>query len=126
MAAIKFVDLFTYASISILNPQIGWISGLDSSNIYVGYSVQVFLAVAVVCISVPFGIRGIMLIFQDRLGLTENRLPAVFPHPMFFFVTLYKAIILALFNLVSQTFLSTFNCNWTGAQPYTLIEDTSI
>lgn len=63
MAAIKFVDIYTYVSISILNPSIGWIADISSNNIYIGYSVQVFLAVAVVGISVPFGIRGIMLIF---------------------------------------------------------------
>jgi len=101
MAAIKFVDIFTYVSISILNPQIDWLGGFSSSNLYLDYSLQVFLAIGVVCISVPFGIRGIMLIFEDRLGLTENRLPAVFPHPMFFFVIFYKLITLALFNTIS-------------------------
>ena len=121
MAGIKFVDLFTYASVTILNPHTGWISDLSTNNVLLAYTVQAFIAVGVVAISVPFGIRGIMLIFEDRLGLTENRLPAGFPHPMFFFVIFYKLIVLALFNIVSQTFLSTFNCNWTQTQPYTLI-----
>jgi hypothetical protein len=126
MAAVKFVDIFTYISISILNPQVGWISDLTASNVYLSYTVQLFLAVGVVCVSVPFGIRGIMLIFEDRLGLTENRLPAAFPHPMFIFVIFYKLIILALFNIIAQTFLATFNCNWTESQPYVLLDDPSI
>jgi hypothetical protein len=46
---------------------------------------------------------------------------------MFFFTFFYKLLILALFNIVSQTFLNTFNCNWTSAtQPYTLIDDSSV
>lgn len=127
MAGVKFIDIFTYVSVSILNPQIGWLSDLTSSNLYLPYYLQVFLAVGVVAVSVPFGIRGIMLIFEDRLGLTENRLPATFPHPMFIFTLFYKLIVLALFNIVSQTFLDTFNCNWTSdIQPYKLVDDTSI
>lgn len=127
MAAVKFIDLFTYASVSIMNPQIGWLQGLESSNLYLNYYVQLFLAVGVVGISVPFGVRGIMLIFEDRLGLTENRLPASFPHPMFFFTLFYKLMILSLFNIVSQTFLTTFNCDWTSATyPYTLKDDPSV
>lgn len=63
MAGAKLLDLFTYVTVSILNPQIGWISGLTSSNLYLNYYVQTYLAVGVIAISVPFGIRGIMLIF---------------------------------------------------------------
>lgn len=63
MAAVKFVDIFTYVSISVLNPQIGWLDGLTSNNLYLNYFYQIYLAVAVVAVSVPFGIRGIMLIF---------------------------------------------------------------
>lgn len=70
MAVFKFLDLYTYATISIMNPSIGWISGLTSSNLYISYGVQTYLAAAIVGVSVPLGIRGIMLIFEDRLGLT--------------------------------------------------------
>lgn len=28
MAAVKFIDLFTYVSVSVMNPRIGWIDGL--------------------------------------------------------------------------------------------------
>lgn len=62
------------------------------------------------------GIKGIQYIFQDRLGLTNTRVPAVFPHPMFFFTFIYKLLILSLFNTVIMTLLSTFVCNW--ADPY--------
>jgi hypothetical protein len=95
-----------------MDSKVGWISSLTSSNLLIDYKIQTYLAMAAVAISVPFGIKGIMLIFEDRLGLTENRLPATFPHPMFFFTFLYKLMILSLFNTVTQTFLNTFNCNW--------------
>lgn len=46
---------------------------------------------------------------------------------MFFFTLFYKLMILSLFNMVSQTFLTTFNCNWTSdTQPYTLKDDPSV
>lgn len=46
---------------------------------------------------------------------------------MFFFTFIYKLMILSLFNIITQTFLDTFNCNWTASTPpYTLIDDTSI
>lgn len=70
MAGVKFIDIFAYVSVSIMNPQIGWIENPDASNLYLSYYVQIFIAVGVVVVSVPFGIRGIMLIFEDRLGLT--------------------------------------------------------
>ena len=127
MAVFKILDLYTYASFSIMDPKIGWLSNLTSSNLIISYKVQIYLAIGAVAISVPFGIKGIMLIFEDRLGLTENRLPAAFPHPMFFFTFLYKLMILSLFNTVTQTFLDTFNCNWqTTTTTYTLVDDTSI
>lgn len=71
MAIFKALDLYTYVNISITNPKIGWIAGLTSgSNLYFSYSLQTYFAAGVVAISVPLGIRGIMLIFEDRLGLT--------------------------------------------------------
>jgi hypothetical protein len=71
MAAFKAIDVYTYISISVMNPQLNWLSSYGaSSNLYLDYSVQTYLAAAVVLISVPLGIRGIMLIFEDRLGLT--------------------------------------------------------
>lgn len=46
---------------------------------------------------------------------------------MFFFTFIYKLLILSLFNLITQTFLDSFNCNWTSlTTPYTLIDDTSV
>jgi len=42
---------------------------------------------------------------------------------MFFFTFIYKLIILSLFGIVTQTFLDTFNCNWTAdSPPYTLYD----
>ena len=76
MAVFKILDLYTYASFSIMDPKIGWLSNLTSSNLIISYKVQIYLAIGAVAISVPFGIKGIMLIFEDRLGLTEIRLPA--------------------------------------------------
>lgn len=128
MAVFKLVDLYTYLSISIMNPNIKWLSSYgSSSNLYIDYTIQTYAATVIVLISVPLGIRGIMLIFEDRLGLTENRLPAAFPHPMFFFTFIYKLMILSLFNIIIQTFLNTFNCNWmSSTTPYYLIDDTSV
>ena len=63
MGGVKLLDIFTYVSISLLNPKIGWISDLSANNLFLPYSVQIFLAVGIVGISVPFGIKGIMLIF---------------------------------------------------------------
>lgn len=128
MAVFKLVDLYTYISISIMNPKLNWLSSYSSSsNLYLNYSLQTYAAAAIVMISVPLGVRGIMLIFEDRLGLTENRLPAAFPHPMFFFTFIYKLMILSLFNIITQTFLDTFNCNWTSSTiPYYLNDDTSV
>jgi len=46
---------------------------------------------------------------------------------MFFFTTVYKLVILSLFNIISQTFLVSFNCNWsTNSPPFTLYDDTSV
>lgn len=46
---------------------------------------------------------------------------------MFIFTLFYKGIVLALFNIVTQTFLVTFDCNWTSqSQPYLLVDDPSI
>lgn len=71
MAAFKLIDIFTYVSISIMNPQLNWLSSYStSSNLYIDYSIQTYLAAAIVLISVPLSIRGVMLIFEDRLGLT--------------------------------------------------------
>ena len=123
MALLKIVDIYTYVSLSIMDPQIGWISGYAYSNLYLSYNLQTFIAIGVVAISVPFSIRGIMFIFEDRLGLTENRLPAEFPHPMFFFTFIYKLMILSLFNIITQTFLDTFKCNWTSSSSTYYLND---
>ncbi len=47
---------------------------------------------------------------------------------MFFFTFIYKLMILSLFNAITQTFLDTFNCNWTSSSTttYVLNDDTSI
>lgn len=46
---------------------------------------------------------------------------------MFFFTFIYKLMILSFFNIVTQTFLDTFNCNWTTTTyVYTLSDDSSI
>lgn len=64
MAAFKLIDIYTYVSISIMNPQLNWLSSYStSSNLYLNYSIQTYLAAAIVLISVPLGIRGVMLIF---------------------------------------------------------------
>lgn len=63
MAVFKLADLYTYVSISLMNPAIGWLPSYDSSNLYVSYSLQTYAAAAITIISVPLGIRGIMLIF---------------------------------------------------------------
>ncbi len=127
MAIFKLLDLFNYVSLSIMNPSIGWVSGMTNSQLYLGYSLQTYVAAAIAAVSVPLGIRGIMLIFEDRLGLTETRMPASFPHPMFIFTFLYKLLILSLFGIITKTFLATFNCDWTATNSiYTLVADSSI
>jgi hypothetical protein len=64
MAVFKLVDLYTYVSISLMNPAIGWLPSYgSSSNLYLAYSLQTYAAAAITLISVPLGIRGIMLIF---------------------------------------------------------------
>lgn len=64
MAVFKLLDVYTYLSISIMNPAIGWLSSYSSSsNLYLSYSLQTYAAAAITLISVPLGIRGIMLIF---------------------------------------------------------------
>jgi hypothetical protein len=70
IAAFKLLDIYSYINVSLSNPQIGWISGMNSSNLYLSYNVQSFIAYGVTLICVPFGVKGIMLIFEDRLGLT--------------------------------------------------------
>jgi hypothetical protein len=72
MAIFKFLDLYTYVGISLFNPQIGWLpqSLANSSNLYFSYPIQLYLAMAIAVVCIPLGIRGIMLIFEDRLGLT--------------------------------------------------------
>lgn len=63
MAVLKILDLYSYLSLSIMNPQIGWISNLTSSNLYFDYNIQTYISMVIVGISVPLGIKGIMLIF---------------------------------------------------------------
>jgi hypothetical protein len=64
MAAFKLIDLYTYVSISIMNPKLNWLSSYSSSsNLYLDYSIQTYGAAVIVLISVPLGVRGIMLIF---------------------------------------------------------------
>jgi hypothetical protein len=47
---------------------------------------------------------------------------------MFFFTFIYKLMILSLFNIITQTFLDTFNCNWTSSSStiYLLNDDPTI
>jgi len=65
MAIFKLLDLYTYVGISLFNPQIGWLSNSSSnpSNLYFSYPIQLYLATAIAVVSIPLGIRGIMLIF---------------------------------------------------------------
>lgn len=63
MAAFKLVDLYVYLSVSIMNPQVGWLSLSRINNLYTLFSIQVYAALGVALISIPMGIRGIMLIF---------------------------------------------------------------
>ena len=57
------LDIYTYINFSISDPKIGWVGGLSSSNLLMDYKIQTYLAMGAVAISVPFGIKGIMLIF---------------------------------------------------------------
>lgn len=82
------------------------------SIIIIEYRYQFYICLGLVVISIGVGIKGISYILEDRLGLTETRVPASFPHPMFFFTTIYKLLILALFNTMILTLLTTFMCNW--------------
>ena len=72
------------------------------------------------------GIQAIRLILQDRLGLTETRTPAYFPHQMYFFTTIYRLMILSLFSTISITLLSTFSCSWTSGTSFLLSDDSNL
>ena len=70
MAVFKLVDLYTYLEISIRDPQIGWIDGISFSILFFEYRIQLYIALALILVTVPLGIYGIKLILEDRLGLT--------------------------------------------------------
>ena len=112
IALFKLADLYTYLEITINNPKIGWQDYMAFSTLILDYRIQFYISLSLVVVSVVVGLRGISFILQDRLGLTETRIPAGFPHPMFFFTTIYKLLILSLFNTQIMTLLSTFMCNW--------------
>jgi hypothetical protein len=104
-----------YLEITIMNPNVGWQSFTTFSILLIDYRIQLYIAFGLVLLCSVLGIRGIAYIFEDRLGLTEARIPAAFPHPMFFFTVVYKLLILSLFNTIVRTLMSTFACDWTLA-----------
>ena len=57
------------------------------STLIINYRIQSYISLSLVVVSVVVGLRGISFILQDRLRLTEKRIPARFPDPMFFFTT---------------------------------------
>lgn len=113
MAVFKLADLYTYLEITLRDPQVGWYDGAQFSFLYIDYKYQLYLCLALAFITVPMGIKGISFISEDRLGLTEARVPAGFPHPMFFYTVIYKILVLSLFVTISSTLLVTFSCTWT-------------
>ena len=115
VAAFKLADLYTYIEITLFNFSINWQNLREFTILLFDYRVQLYIAFALVGICLVFGVKGIQYILEDRLGLTETRIPAQFPHPMFFFTVLYKLLVLASFNTIVMTLFSTFACNWTTA-----------
>jgi hypothetical protein len=97
-----------------MNPAVGWQSYRSFGILLIQYKIQLYASFVLVLICAVLGMKGIQYIFEDRLGLTENRVPAVFPHPMFFFTFIYKLLILLLFDTIIITLLSTFMCDWTS------------
>ena len=105
-----------------MNPAIGWQGSRFFTYLIIEYRIQLYLVLGLVLVSFLLGVRGIRYIFEDRLGLTEARIPAGFPHPMFFFTFIYKLLILSLFNTVIITLFSTFVCDWnSSSQTYNLL-----
>lgn len=113
MAIFKLSDLYAYLQITLNDSQVQWFSGAKFSFLYIDYKYQLYACLALIFITVPLGLKGISFIFEDRLGLTEARVPAGFPHPMFFYTVIYKLLVLSLFGIISSTLLVTFSCTWT-------------
>jgi hypothetical protein len=118
MAVFKLADVYTYIEITLRDPQVQWYDGAEFSFLLFDYRFQLYLCLALALVTVPLGVKGITFIAEDRLGLTEARVPAGFPHPMFFYTFIYKLLVLSLFVTISSTFLVTFSCKWTEAPPF--------
>jgi hypothetical protein len=118
MAIFKLADVYTYIEITLRDPQVKWYDGADFSFLFVDYRFQLYLCLALAFVTIPLGVKGISFISEDRLGLNEARVPAGFPHPMFFYTFIYKMLVLSLFVNISSTFLVTFSCDWTMAPPF--------
>jgi hypothetical protein len=70
IAVFKLADIYTYVEISINDPNILWYSSAKFNNLFIDYKSQLYACLALALITVPLGIKGISLIFDDRLGLT--------------------------------------------------------
>jgi hypothetical protein len=70
MAIFKLADVYAYVEISINDPNILWYSSASLKNLFIDYKYQLYACFALAFITVPLGIKGISLIFEDRLGLT--------------------------------------------------------
>ncbi len=113
MAIFKLADLYAYLEITLRDPHVLWYENAKFSFLYIDYKYQLYMCLVLALITVPLGVKGISFISEDRLGLTEARVPAGFPHPMFFYTVVYKLLVLSLFVTISSTFLVTFSCTWT-------------
>ena len=98
-----------------MNKNIPWQDLRTIDVLLLDYRIQLYIAFGLVAVCLVLGIKGIGYIFEDRLGLTETRIPAAFPHPMFFFTVFYKLLVLAGFNTIIMTLLSTFACDWVSS-----------
>jgi hypothetical protein len=63
MALFKLGDLYAYVDITLNDPQVKWVDGAKFSFLLIDYKYQLYACLALACVTVPLGLKGINFIF---------------------------------------------------------------
>ncbi|KAL4473469.1 hypothetical protein ABPG72_012148 [Tetrahymena utriculariae] len=134
----RLCDSYVFLSLAI-NNSIKWSiisdfqTDLSSYSIFdgkngnvLGYDFFFWLSVSCSLIYGLLSIKSLKYLKNETLGLDSNGQIARFPHPQFFLVKIIQIIGQNLFYLIMRTFIDSYVCNWSQAQPWYLVRDRSI